>query len=58
MRWEDDFRAYLKNLDSKKPVVMCGDLNVAHKEIDLKIQRLIEKMLDLQMKKEINLLSS
>ncbi|MED9947546.1 MAG: exodeoxyribonuclease III [Peptacetobacter hiranonis] len=36
MRWEDDFRAYLKNLDSKKPVVMCGDLNVAHKEIDLK----------------------
>ncbi len=36
MRWEDDFRAYRKNLDSKKPVVMCGDLNVAHKEIDLK----------------------
>ena len=36
MKWEDDFRDYLKNLDSKKPVVMCGDLNVAHKEIDLK----------------------
>ncbi|TQQ84168.1 exodeoxyribonuclease III [Peptacetobacter hominis] len=36
MKWEDDFRAYLKNLDDKKPVVMCGDLNVAHKEIDLK----------------------
>ncbi|MCX8128845.1 MAG: exodeoxyribonuclease III [Clostridia bacterium] len=36
MKWEDDFRCYLKNLDSKKPVVICGDLNVAHKEIDLK----------------------
>lgn len=36
MRWEDDFRAYLCALDRKKPVVVCGDLNVAHKEIDLK----------------------
>ena len=36
MKWEDDFRSYLKGLDEKKPVVMCGDLNVAHKEIDLK----------------------
>lgn len=36
MTWEDDFRAYLQNLDSKKPVLICGDLNVAHKEIDLK----------------------
>ena len=36
MRWEDDFRAYLKKLDEKKPVVLCGDLNVAHEEIDLK----------------------
>ncbi|ATD55320.1 exodeoxyribonuclease III [Clostridium chauvoei] len=36
MNWEDDFRKYLKALDSKKPVVICGDLNVAHKEIDLK----------------------
>lgn len=36
MTWEDDFRAYLKRLDSKKPVLICGDLNVAHKEIDLK----------------------
>lgn len=34
--WEDDFRAYLLKLDSHKPVVVCGDLNVAHKEIDLK----------------------
>lgn len=36
MKWEDDFRGYLKSLDEKKPVIMCGDLNVAHKEIDLK----------------------
>ena len=36
MQWEDDFRAYLMELDKKKPVVLCGDLNVAHEEIDLK----------------------
>ena len=36
MTWEDAFREYLKELDSKKPVILCGDLNVAHKEIDLK----------------------
>lgn len=36
MVWEDDFRNYLKELDSIKPVILCGDLNVAHKEIDLK----------------------
>lgn len=36
MTWEDDFRAYLLALNEKKPVVVCGDLNVAHKEIDLK----------------------
>ena len=36
MQWEDDFRNYLKGLEEKKPVVVCGDLNVAHKEIDLK----------------------
>ena len=34
--WEDAFRAYLKRLDEKKPVIVCGDLNVAHQEIDLK----------------------
>lgn len=34
--WEDDFRGYLVNLDKIKPVILCGDLNVAHKEIDLK----------------------
>jgi exodeoxyribonuclease-3 len=36
MKWEDDFRAYLKNLEQTKPVILCGDLNVAHTEIDLK----------------------
>ena len=36
MEWEDAFLAYIKDLDAKKPVVLCGDLNVAHEEIDLK----------------------
>lgn len=36
MKWEDDFLAYLKKLEETKPVIFCGDLNVAHKEIDLK----------------------
>lgn len=36
MKWEDDFRSYISTLDRKKPVILCGDLNVAHKEIDLK----------------------
>lgn len=36
MKWEDDFLQYLKGLEEKKPVIFCGDLNVAHKEIDLK----------------------
>ena len=36
MRWEDDLRDYLRELDQTKPVVYCGDLNVAHREIDLK----------------------
>lgn len=35
MEWEDDLRAYLQKLDEKKPVILCGDLNVAHNEIDL-----------------------
>ena len=34
--WEDEIRKYLLNLNKTKPVIMCGDLNVAHKEIDLK----------------------
>ena len=36
MKWEDDFRSYILNLNKAKPVIFCGDLNVAHKEIDLK----------------------
>lgn len=36
MEWEDEFKTYLLGLDAKKPVIVCGDLNVAHKEIDLK----------------------
>lgn len=36
MKWEEDFKNYLLELDKKKPVIVCGDLNVAHKEIDLK----------------------
>ena len=36
MKWEEDFLAYLKKLEKKHPVVFCGDLNVAHQEIDLK----------------------
>ena len=36
MKWEDDFREYLLRLNKKKPVILCGDLNVAHNEIDLK----------------------
>lgn len=48
--WEDDFLEYLLSLD--KPIILCGDLNVAHQEIDLKIQRQIVRMQDLVMKKE------
>lgn len=36
MQWEDDFLSYIKHLDEQKPVIFCGDLNVAHQEIDLK----------------------
>ena len=36
MKWENDFRDFLKGLDEKKPVIVCGDMNVAHQEIDLK----------------------
>ena len=36
MKWDEDFRTYLKALDATKPVIVCGDLNVAHQEIDLK----------------------
>ncbi len=43
MQWEDDFRQYLLKLDSKKPVILCGDLNVAHEEIDLKNPKINRK---------------
>ena len=36
MKWEEDFKEYLKKIEKNKPVIVCGDLNVAHKEIDLK----------------------
>ena len=36
MRWEEDFQAYLQKLDAQKPVIVCGDMNVAHQEIDIK----------------------
>ena len=36
MKWQEAFKAFLKELDSKKPVILCGDLNVAHKKLDLK----------------------
>ena len=36
MKWEDDFRVFIKDLERTKPVVICGDMNVAHKEIDIK----------------------
>lgn len=39
MKWEDDFRIYLKQLEETKPVIICGDMNVAHQEIDIKNPR-------------------
>jgi len=36
MKWEDDFQAYIKSLDARKPAIICGDMNVAHEEIDIK----------------------
>lgn len=53
MQWEDAFRNYLVELNKQKPVVMCGDLNVAHKEIDLKILRRIAVVQVLLMKNAV-----
>ena len=61
MKWEDDFRNFLKNLDEKKPVIVCGDLNVAHKEIDLKNPKTNRKnagFTDEEREKMTNLLNS
>ena len=44
MIWEDDFRNHLLNLEKLKSVIICGDLNVAHKDIDLKILKQIERV--------------
>lgn len=53
MTWEDAFRAYLLELDKNKPVILCGDLNVAHNEIDLKILKQIVRTLASLMKNEL-----
>ncbi len=61
MKWEDDFLSYIKGLDSKKPVILCGDLNVAHKEIDLKNPKTNRKnagFTDEEREKMTSLLSS
>lgn len=50
MQWEDAFRSYLLELKKEKPVVVCGDMNVAHEEIDLKIRNPIVEMQDLPIK--------
>lgn len=55
MKWEDDFRTYLKKLEEKRPVIVTGDMNVAHQEIDLKNPKTNLKMRDLQMKNGRNL---
>ena len=52
MEWERDFLYYLLSLQEKKPVICCGDLNVAHQEIDLRTQKPTAKTLDLRMKRE------
>ena len=61
MEWEADFRAYINSLNEKKPVVFCGDLNVAHKEIDLKnpkTNRMNAGFTDEEREKMTELLSS
>lgn len=61
MKWEDDFKNYLKSLEKNKPVIVCGDLNVAHKEIDLKNPKTNRKnagFTDEEREKFTNLLAS
>lgn len=48
--WDEAFRAYVMSLDKAKPVIICGDLNVAHKEIDLKNPKTTERIQDLPMR--------
>lgn len=56
MKWEDDFLRYINKLNENKPTIVCGDLNVAHQEIDLKNPKQIQGQMDLQQRKEENLL--
>ena len=61
MTWEDDFQSYLKRLDQQKPVILCGDLNVAHEEIDIKnpkTNRMNAGFTDQEREKFSDLLSS
>ena len=53
MKWEDDFLQYVKKLEKKKPVIYCGDLNVAHKEIDLKNPDFLQYVKKLEKKKPV-----
>lgn len=55
MSWEEAFRLYLLELNQEKPVILCGDLNVAHQNIDLKIGKPTKKMQDLHPKNAKNL---
>lgn len=57
MKWEDDFRTYLKKLEETKPVIVTGDMNVAHKEIDLKNPKTNRKNAGLRMRKDRSLLN-
>ncbi len=61
MKWEEDFLSYIKKLDEKKPIILCGDLNVAHQEIDLKNPKTNRKnagFTDEEREKMTNLLES
>ena len=55
MDWDDAFRAYVKGLDEKKPVIICGDLNVAHNEIDLKNPKTNRRSAGFTTKNAVNL---
>ena len=57
MIWEEDFRKYINDLDKKKDVIMCGELNFAHTEIDKKMLKEIEVIQDLLMNNALNLLN-
>ena len=58
MQWEDDLRRYLQKLDAEKPVILCGDLNVAHEDIDLKTNRMSAGFTDQERAKMTELLEA